>query len=315
MDQTPFISICIPAYRRPDYLKRLLNSIAIQKYPDYEVVVTDDSPDELVKEICDFYTSKIQQLRYVRNPVPLGTPANWNAAIKLAKGKWIKLMHDDDWFADEMALQEFAKVALKEESVFIFSAYINTYEDRKNDKVIMPEKYRLRMALKEPAILVAKNFIGPPSVTLHRNDGRFFYDLQLKWLVDIDMYRRRIEKDSFKYITKPLIKVGISDTQVTTYTKNMGNVEIPEHFHFLHKMRIEKLKNILVYDYNWRFMRNFEITDINCIRKYGYNGNVPAVLNAIIDTQKKISPVLLRNGFISKLLMILHFIKHKKLIK
>jgi glycosyltransferase involved in cell wall biosynthesis len=48
MDDFPLISICIPAYKRIEFLQRLFDSIAIQTYKGYEVIITDDSPDEVV---------------------------------------------------------------------------------------------------------------------------------------------------------------------------------------------------------------------------------------------------------------------------
>ena len=74
----PSISICIPAYKRAQHLKRLLESIADQDYRDFEVILTDDSPDNEVAGLCNEYTDKFP-LTYHRNPSALGTPANWNS--------------------------------------------------------------------------------------------------------------------------------------------------------------------------------------------------------------------------------------------
>src|SRR6218665_62129 len=302
----PFISICIPAYQRAQYLTRLLESVSIQQYADFEVIVTDDSPGDEVKQVCDQFERKME-LRYYKNASSLGTPANWNEGIRLAKGAWIKLMHDDDWFADESALQNFSDAAIAVKSDFIFLAYINVFEKPRQEKVVFPELFRLKKALNEPAVLVAKNFIGPPSVTLHKNDGKYQYDTALKWLVDIDMYRRRMEEQGFFYIQKPLVKVGIGETQVTAYTKNVGKVEIPEHFHFLNKMGISKLKNVLVYDYNWRFLRNFDIKSMADIEQYGYSGEIHPVLQSMIKAQSALPVFLLKKGIFSKAFMFLHF--------
>ena len=48
--KTPFISICIPAFQRVDYL-RLLDSIEIQSFRDFETVISDDSPGHEVQEL------------------------------------------------------------------------------------------------------------------------------------------------------------------------------------------------------------------------------------------------------------------------
>lgn len=44
MAEEVFASICIPAYKRSDFLARLLDSILVQTYCLCEVIVTDDSP-------------------------------------------------------------------------------------------------------------------------------------------------------------------------------------------------------------------------------------------------------------------------------
>src|SRR5262245_26575736 len=124
----PLISICIPAFKRIDFLKRLLDSIVTQSYLDFEVIITDDSPSSEVSELCKQYENNFL-IRYFKNAQPLGTPENWNEAIRKAKGEWIKLMHDDDWFADEESLQEYADaVADNPDEVFFFGGYRNVFE-------------------------------------------------------------------------------------------------------------------------------------------------------------------------------------------
>lgn len=48
----PLISICIPAYKNTDYLSVLLQSVAVQTFRDFEVVVSDDSPTDEVETLC-----------------------------------------------------------------------------------------------------------------------------------------------------------------------------------------------------------------------------------------------------------------------
>src|SRR6478736_4865381 len=103
----PFISICIPSYQRVDYLKRLLDSISVQTFTDFEVIISDDSPDSSVQDLSFNYHDRFNT-RYFKNQPALGTPANWNFGISNATGEWIKIMHDDDWFAASDSLQIFA---------------------------------------------------------------------------------------------------------------------------------------------------------------------------------------------------------------
>ncbi|MEJ0107142.1 MAG: glycosyltransferase [Bacteroidota bacterium] len=65
----------------------------------------------------------------------MGTPENWNEAIRRASAKWIKIMHDDDWFSDNNSLREYAEaIAAHPGDVFFFAAYTNIYEQENNRK-------------------------------------------------------------------------------------------------------------------------------------------------------------------------------------
>ncbi|HSN61825.1 MAG TPA: glycosyltransferase family A protein, partial [Ferruginibacter sp.] len=160
----PLISICIPAYKRVHYLQRLLDSISIQTFRDFEVIITDDSPDDSVEKLIAPYYQKFS-IVYHHNPQAKGTPANWNEGIARANGEWIKLIHDDDWFAQPNSLAIFAEHTKKGKK-FIFAAYanranINTAKDIKR----LQHSWKQRI-INEPMTLLAYNVVGPPSVTL-----------------------------------------------------------------------------------------------------------------------------------------------------
>ena len=122
----PFISICIPTYKRVKDLIRLLDSILIQNYSNFEVIISDDSDDDLVGNLVREYQRKLP-ISYFKSEIPLGTPSNWNFAISKAKGQWIKLVHDEDWFSNEGSLAAFAEAAQKNDNCFIFSSFTNVY--------------------------------------------------------------------------------------------------------------------------------------------------------------------------------------------
>ena len=44
------VSICIPTYENAEEVARLIGSIGIQTFQDFEVVITDDSRDNKIEE-------------------------------------------------------------------------------------------------------------------------------------------------------------------------------------------------------------------------------------------------------------------------
>jgi len=304
----PFISICIPAYKRVGFLRRLLDSIALQSYRHFEVVVSDDSDDDSVQRLMAEYQSRFP-LRYYKNSPALGTPANWNYAISKAEGEWIKLVHDDDWFASANSLAIFARHAGNGKR-FVFSAYRNIFTDTGREEEKRWKVPYNKAILREPNILLADNVIGPPSVTLVHRDIAQQYDERLKWRVDMEFYIRLLRQEQqYCYIDEPLVNVGISQTQVTESCIYNPAVELPEGWLLLEKHGRRALRNIWVYDAWWRLLRNMEIRSVDQLTRY-VPAAWPPVIYAMVKDLSLCPRVWLKLGAVSKIWMGLSYVKN-----
>jgi glycosyltransferase involved in cell wall biosynthesis len=314
MDNAVTISICIPTFSRINFLKRLLDSISIQSFKDFEVIVTDDSPGTQVEQLTAQYKDKFNLL-YFKNSLPLGTPANWNEAISHAGGEWIKLMHDDDWFSSSESLRIFAD-HLNENCKFIFSGYSRVYDNVKcpAQKMVWDSSYNKKI-IDEPAILFANNLIGPPSVTLVHKSVHQQYDERLKWRVDIDFYMRLLKQEKkYTYIKSSLINIGMSESQVTRSSINDPRVELPEGWLLIKKYGVKILRNVWVYDAWWRLFRNMDISTARQLHNY-IAETWPNVILRMIDDIARTPKALLKWGVTSKLCMALSYLKNYSTIK
>jgi glycosyltransferase involved in cell wall biosynthesis len=305
-----FISICIPAYKRAEYLTRLLQRIQIQTFKDFEVVITDDSPGDDVLNLQQEY-QPLFKINYRKNAETLGTPANWNEGIRLATGDWIKIMHDDDWFASADSLQKFVQLIKDNPNAgFLFSgsAFI------KNNKVfgkMSISKFHSLLLKKNPLNLYYKNFIGPPSVVIHKNKKEIWYDTNMKWLVDVDFYIRYLQEEpAFAFTKEALINVGYSQDQVTEKVFHDKTVFVKENLIMLQKQPHNLLKKIWNYDYTWRMMRNYKIRKVEELEELypAAAHNIPNVHKSILDFQKFVPDAVLKVGVFSKVLMMVSFI-------
>lgn len=312
MEEGVFISIRIPAYKRVSFLKRLLDSIEIQTYRRFETIVTDDSPDNEVSDLCRSHPLS-PVVRYFKNEKKPGTPENRNESIRSAGGGWIKLMHDDDWFPDPGALGVIVAAVEQNPAVnFFFSEYANILLDNVRNpctKVHLTRKWQKRLE-RDPKTLLSSNRIGPPSVVLHKNIPGILYDSALKWLVDIDFYIRFLQYSKSLLIAENLIAVGLGKEQVTKQVYRNPQVEVPEKLYVLNKIGVRSLRNIIVYYAYWRFLRNLKFRSVFQVRNSGYQGPVPAVIESMIRFQSSIPMAVLRTGFFSKLLMTVHYAFH-----
>jgi glycosyltransferase involved in cell wall biosynthesis len=307
MDETPFISICIPAFQRVNYLRRLLDSIEIQSFRDFETVISDDSPGSEVLDLVQNHALKTK-IRYFKNKETLGSPENWNEGIRNSRAGWIKIMHDDDWFSDPGSLQKFADTIRNKNARFYFSAYTNVDPDGKTGKVQISD-FQLNVLKKVPESLMAANRIGPPSVVIFKKEDSLYFDRRMHWLVDIDFYIRYLKRyPPAVYIPLNLVQIGISASQVTRRSFGNPKIEIPERFLLTEKLHPDSLKVWVVYDSWWRFIRNLRIRDEKEIVDNGYCGPIPGAIGSMIRFQKKIPASLLKIGIFSKLTLLIHYL-------
>jgi glycosyltransferase involved in cell wall biosynthesis len=290
----PFISICIPTYKNVDYLQRLLQSIFIQTFREYEIVITDNSPDTSVEELVKKWSEQFP-IRYYKNNPPTNMGENFNIVLQKGKGEWLKMMHDDDWFSSPDSLQKFAGAASKTSKKFIFSASNNISSPSGKERSEYLTKSKKEMLEENPLNLFYLNVIGHPSTVMHKKDERILYDPQFSWVVDVDFYIRYLMKHTgFEYIPEPLINIGNDENQMSNKYHKNPRVEIPEYFKLLNKHPVNLAKNIYVFHAFWLLVRKFKIKDFNQIREAGYTGIIPDEITAIIKCQKNIPRIILK---------------------
>lgn len=90
----PLVSICIPTYNRPEYLRRAVESCLAQTYSQFEIVITDNSTNDQTAVLAAKWTDP--RVRYYKNEGNVGPVASSNRAVSLSTGKYIKFLMDDD---------------------------------------------------------------------------------------------------------------------------------------------------------------------------------------------------------------------------
>lgn len=237
------VSICIPSYNNLPGIKRLIESIKAQNFRDIEIIITDDSTDESISSYVRSLNSN--NIIYVKNEKPLGSPENWNYALSLATGAYIKIMHHDDWFTFSDSLSKFIDLLESDnECQFAFSGSrqydlsTHTFIDR------AITKKQVALLFKDIRLLIRGNYIGAPSATIFRRNNLQF-DKALKWLVDIDYYIKLLQKtNSIMYTTEPLVSIGLSDSQITNSCIENKDLLCNEYLHEIHKYSLFNNWNI-----------------------------------------------------------------------
>jgi hypothetical protein len=95
--QAPLVSVVLPTFGRPAFLARAVESVLAQSCGDFELVVSDDEREAgESREYLLAVAARDARVRVIVHEGPPGQAGNMNAAMRAARGAWIKPLHDDD---------------------------------------------------------------------------------------------------------------------------------------------------------------------------------------------------------------------------
>lgn len=177
------LTISIAAYNVEKYIEKTLNSLIVPEIMDeLEVIIVDDGSRDKTAEIAREYVNKYPDTFVLLNKENGGYGSTINASIKVARGKYYKLLDGDDWFEKE-GLKKIISYLKKQETDIIFSKYTLCYEDGRQSEIV--EEYDIydkvfsvseidRFAMH--AICVKTSILKKP--LLHINEHCFYTDYE-----------------------------------------------------------------------------------------------------------------------------------------
>ena len=86
------------------FITKAIESVLKQSYSNYEIFISDDNSTDKSSEICINYSNADDRIRYVRQKTQLGEHRNKFYLINNAKGKYFKLLDQDDYLIDKTYL-------------------------------------------------------------------------------------------------------------------------------------------------------------------------------------------------------------------
>lgn len=112
MDQ-PFFSIVIPVYNTVRELERCVNSITVQTFSDFEVILVDDGSTDGSGDLCDRLAREDSRIRTIHK-VNGGCSEARNTGIRAAGGRYLMFVDSDDMWDDPKALHDIAEIIIKQ---------------------------------------------------------------------------------------------------------------------------------------------------------------------------------------------------------
>ena len=98
VEATPAVSVVIPMYNAARFIGEALDSLLLQTFADFEVIIVDDGSTDNSAAVVESYAAKFGgRLSFTRTEKNSGSGAlPRNTGLRLARGKYVQFMDNDD---------------------------------------------------------------------------------------------------------------------------------------------------------------------------------------------------------------------------
>ena len=125
---TPFFSIIIPTYNRVKIIKASLDSVVLQNFTDWELIVVDDGSTDNTKQLVNAIIDDRIQYLWKENG-ERGSARNFG--VKQAKGQYVFFLDSDDLVYPNHLQHAFDELTRLNFPVFFHSRYEEVYPNKK----------------------------------------------------------------------------------------------------------------------------------------------------------------------------------------
>ena len=254
LESDPFVSVCIPAYNRSNYLKDSIKSALNQKYDNYEIIIVDDGSTDNTREVVSSFSSK--KINYIKIEHS-GAPVARNKAIENSKGEFILWLDSDD-VLEENTMQLYGEKlkSLPDADILygnlaVTDCSLNTkriieYEDWNGRNNELISRLFFESPVPHPAIFIKKE--------IYKKAGN--YDVSFKRAHDYEWWTRAASFAKFGKINSVVCKWRWHNTNMSA-----GSVGIDTSFEeqVLKKMLSRFTLENLFPTLNWHFNPNEEV--------------------------------------------------------
>ncbi len=143
MENQALISVIIPVYNVEEYLRECVDSVLVQTYQNFEIILVDDGSTDSSGEICDEYLEKDDRITVIHQKNG-GLSAARNSGLSEAEGKYVYFLDSDDYITDN-SLETLVEIAEKDNSDIVFFdavSFADTDDFEVSQNYIRKNKYK-----------------------------------------------------------------------------------------------------------------------------------------------------------------------------
>lgn len=221
----PKVSVLIPTRNRPDFFEGALTSALAQSYQNLEIIVCDNSSDDLTETRVRPYLERFPQISYRHNESDLGMVGNLRRCLDFSSGDYVNYLMDDDLFEADKIRRMMAFLLAYEDVSLVTSARrlidkdgralpVQAFAAPLFGKDTMVDGF----VLGDYLLTQTTNHIGEPTTVLFRKAaldepfGRFL-GREYGCNIDLAAWLKLLAKGKAVYLVDPLSSFRVHESQ------------------------------------------------------------------------------------------------------
>ena len=100
------VSIITPSYNSSRFINECVNSVLVQTYTNWELIIVDDASNDNSRELISNIAARDNRIKFVFLTKNIGVAGSRNIALEKSKGRYIAFLDSDDvWHKEKLEKQ------------------------------------------------------------------------------------------------------------------------------------------------------------------------------------------------------------------
>lgn len=135
------VSVIVPVYNVEPFLVECIESILVQEFQSFELLLVNDGSTDRSGDICDEYALKVKNVRVIHQENQ-GVSQARAAGVNMASGEWVMFVDGDDTLRPD-ALHSLSQYI--ESECDIIEGIFDSYKGNRVKDAILPNEYREKL--------------------------------------------------------------------------------------------------------------------------------------------------------------------------
>ena len=102
MGKELLFSVIMPVYNSEKYIRKAVDSILLQTYDNFEIILVDDASPDTSPQICDEYAQRYENIKCIHQKKNQGPSAARNTGLEYVSGEYVTFMDSDDYIDSDL---------------------------------------------------------------------------------------------------------------------------------------------------------------------------------------------------------------------